>query len=74
MGNTFFTSEKPKRYILWSCQKVCDAFHYLLDNIFIRFDSKSYRKIVGIPVGTNCTPVVMDLFWLLLERLPVVSL
>ena len=34
--NVFFTSEQPKRYKLWSCQKMCDAPHYLLDNIFIR--------------------------------------
>ena len=32
--NAFFTSEQPKRYKLWSCQKMCDALHYLLDNIF----------------------------------------
>ena len=32
---TFFTSEQPKRYKLWSCQKMCDALHYLLDNIYI---------------------------------------
>ena len=40
--NAFFTSEQPKRYKLWSCQKMCDALHYLLDNIFIRFGSKVY--------------------------------
>ena len=28
--NAFFTSEQPKRYKLWSCQKMCDALHYLL--------------------------------------------
>ena len=38
--NAFFTSEQPKRYKLWSCQKISDALHYLLDNIFIRFGSK----------------------------------
>ena len=57
----FFTSEQPKRYKLWSCQKMCDALHYLLDNIFIRFGSKLYRQIVGIPMG-NCAPLVADLF------------
>ena len=36
----FFTSEQPKRYKLWSCKKMCDALHYLLDNIFIRFGLK----------------------------------
>ena len=39
-----------------------DALHYLLDNIFIRFGSKLYRQIVGIPMGTNCAPLVADLF------------
>ena len=60
--NAFFTSEQPKRYKLWSCQKMCDALHYLLDNIFIRFGSKLYRQIVRIPMGTNCAPLVADLF------------
>ena len=52
----FFTSEQPKRYNLWSYQRVCDALHYLLDNMFI-FCSKLYSQIVGIPMGTNCVPL-----------------
>ena len=47
---------------------MCDALHYLLDNIFIRFDSKLYRQIVGIPMGTNCAPLVADLFLFCYER------
>ena len=66
--NAFFTSEQHKRYKLWSCQKMCDALHYLLDNIFIRFGSKLYRQIVGIPMGTNCAPLVADLFLFCYER------
>ena len=64
--DAFFTSEQPKGYKLWSCQIMCDALHYLLDNIFIRFGSKLYRQIVGIPMGTNCAPHVADLFFCLL--------
>ena len=41
---------------------MCDALHYLLDDIFIRFGSKLYRQIVGIPMGTNCAPLVADFF------------
>ena len=48
--------------------KMCDALHYLLDNIFIRFGSKLYRQIVGIPMGTNCAPLVADLFLFCYER------
>ena len=64
----FFTSEQPKRYKLWPCQKMCDALHYLLDNIFIRFGLKLYRQIVGIPMGTNCAPLIADLFSFCYER------
>ena len=55
---SFFTSEQPKRYKLLSCQKMCNALHCLLDNIFIRFGSKLYMLKVGIPMGTNCAPLV----------------
>ena len=47
---------------------MCDALHYLLDNIFIRFGSKLYRQIVGIPMGTNCAPLVADLFLFCYEK------
>ena len=66
--NAFFTFEQPKQYKLWSCQKMCDALHYLLDNIFIRLGSKLYRQIDGIPMGTNCAPLVADLFLFCYER------
>ena len=41
---------------------MCDALHYLVDNIFIRFGSKLYRQIVGVPMGTSCAPLVAGLF------------
>ena len=63
-----FTSEDTKRYKLWSCQNVCEALIYLLDNIYIRFGTKLYRQIVGIPMGTNCAPLVADLFLFCYQR------
>ena len=51
-----------KKYHGWLCKNVCDALTFLLDNIFIRFGTKLYRQIVGIPMGTNCAPLVADLF------------
>ena len=38
----------------------CDALSFLLDNIYIRFGI--------IPMGTNCTPLVADLFLFCYER------
>ena len=39
-----------------------------MDNIYIRFGTKLYRHIVGIPMGTNCAPLVADLFLICYER------
>ena len=66
--NAFFTSEEHKRYTLWSCQKVCEALIFLLDNIYIRFGTKLYRQIVGILMGTNCAPLIADLFLFCYKR------
>ena len=64
----FFTSSDQNRYTLWSCQNVCDALSYLLDNSYIRFGTKLYRHIVGISMCTNCAPLVADLFLYCYER------
>ena len=57
-----FISDVYNDHNLWPCQKVCDALVYLLDNIFIRLGTKLYRQTIGIPMGTNCAPLVADLF------------
>ena len=53
---------------------MCDALHYLLGHIFIKFGSKLYRQIVGITMGTNCAPLVADLFLFCYERDVMLSL
>ena len=63
-----FTSTDHRGYKLRSCQNVCDALSYLLDNIYIRFGNKFYKLIVGFPTGTNCAPLVADLFSFFYER------
>ena len=45
-----------------------DALSHLLDNIYIKFGTKLCRNTVGIPMGTNCAPLVVDLFLYYYER------
>ena len=47
---------------------MCDALHYLLNNIFIRFGSKLYRQTAGVQMGTKCATLVADLFLFCYER------
>ena len=59
----FFTDDNTyKGYTFWTCSRFCDALSFLLDNIFVRFGDTTYRQIIGIPMGTNCAPLVADLF------------
>ena len=66
--NAFFTSEDQNRYKLWSCQNMCEALTYLINNIFNRFGTKLYRQIVGISMGTSCALLTADLFLFCYER------
>ena len=47
---------------------MCNALTFLLDNISIRFGTKVYRQVVGIPMGTYCAPLVADIFLFCYER------
>ena len=35
---------------------------FLIDNIFISFGGTLFQQVVGIPMGTNCAPLLVDLF------------
>ena len=35
---------------------------FLIDNIFVIFVGRVFQQTVGIPIGTNCAPLLADLF------------
>ena len=35
---------------------------FLIDNIFVQFGGCLFHQVIGIPVGTNCAPLLADLF------------
>ena len=39
-----------------------------MDNIFIRFGTKLYRQVAGIPMGTNYAHLFANLFLFCYER------
>jgi hypothetical protein len=34
---------------------------FLIDNIFVFFGGRVFQQTVGIPMGTNCAPLLADL-------------
>ena len=35
---------------------------YPIDNIFVEFGGRIFQQTIGIPMGTNCAPLLADLF------------
>ena len=57
--------------VLSKCMGCADIF---VGQHFIRFGTKLYRQVVVIPMGTNCGPLVADLFLFSYERDFMISL
>ena len=53
---------------MWTCAELYEAFTFLMENIYVQIESMVYQQIVGIPMGTNCAPLIADLFLFCYER------
>jgi len=40
----------------------CQYDQFVIDNIFIELQGRTFQQTVGIPMGTNCAPLLADLF------------
>ena len=52
-------SDAPQKY---SDADVIKMLEYLIDNIFVEFGGRIFQQTIGIPMGTNCAPLLADLF------------
>ena len=41
---------------------IFNILEFLIDNIFAMFGGRVFQQSVGIPLGTNCAPLLADLF------------
>ena len=42
--------------------KLITYVEYLIDNVYVNVGNKVYRQCVGIPMGTDCAPLLANLF------------
>ena len=54
-----FSNKKYDSYKCWSSAELCEALTFLMENIYVQFDGMVYQQIVGIPMGTNCAPLMI---------------
>ena len=47
---------------MYTGDNICRMTEFLVDNIFVQFEGRLFRQVIRIPVGTNCAPLLADLF------------
>ena len=61
-NSTCFSNKVQKGKTCYSEEQVISMLEVLIDNIFVSFGGTLFQQVVGIPMGTNCAPLLADLF------------
>ena len=59
---SYFVKEHSDSKHKYSEDDIIKMLEFLVDNIFVGFAGKVFQQIVGIPMGTNCAPLLADIF------------
>ena len=59
---TYFVKEHSDSKSKYSEDDIIKMLEFLVDNIFVVFAGKVFQQTVGIPMGTNCAPLLADVF------------
>ena len=58
----YFVKEHSDAKNKYTEEDIIKMLGFLVDNIFVVFAGKVFQQIVGIPMGTNCAPLLADIF------------
>ena len=47
---------------MYTADNICKMIEFLIDNIFVQFGGRVFRRVIAIPMGTNCAPLLANLF------------
>ena len=58
---SYFVKEHSDSKHMYSEDDIIKMLEFLVDNIFVVFAGKVFQQIVGIPIGTNCAPLLANI-------------
>jgi hypothetical protein len=59
----FFSDDDDKNgYVKFSCKQFSELFKFLIGNIYVKLGDEIFRQVIGIPMGTNCAPLLANLY------------
>ena len=61
-NESYFTNDPLNGDNKYTTSDISKMIEFLVENIHIRFAGQLFRQAFGIPMGTNCAPLLADLF------------
>ena len=58
----YFVKDHTDSKNIYTEEDIISMLNFLIDNIFVEFGGTIFQQIIGIPMGTNCAPLLADLF------------
>ena len=58
----YFAKEHSDSKNKYTEDDIINMLEFLVDNMFVVFGGKDFQQEVGIPMGTNCAPLLVDIF------------
>ena len=58
----YFVKEHSDSKNKYTEEDIIKMLEFLVDNIFVVYAGKVFQQIIGIPMGTNCAPLLADIF------------
>ena len=58
----YFVKKHSNSKSKYTEEDIINMLEFLVDNIFVVFAGKVFQQIIGIPIGTNCAPLLADIF------------
>ena len=59
--DTYFIRDHSDASQKYSDADVIKMLEYLIDNVLVEFGGRIFQQTIGIPMGTNCAPLLADL-------------
>ena len=60
--STYFVKNNSNAKNKYTEDDIVRMLDFLIDNIFVECGGVIFQQVIGIPMGTNCAPLLADLF------------
>ena len=62
--STYFVTNTSNAKNKYTDDDIVKMLELLIDNIFVECGGVIFQQVIGIPMGTNCVPLLADLFYI----------